>query len=227
MRRKKSPEGPAVFGEGVAGGLRRGGFVAAFLAAGAVFLILLQIEKNMLEDYEKTVVLVATESIPRGHALTGEDCEECLEQREIDKKLGAECTLLTAGELVGLVPRYDIEQGTILTRGMFTDKEEILGHMREPVVAGVKAEDLFQVAGGVIRAGDRIHVYSVTQESEIGHSWENLWVQSVFDQSGKEIRNPDRTGQAQRINIYLDKSQVGAFYTELAAGTLRVVKACQ
>ena len=76
---------------------------------------------------------------------------------------------------------------------------------------------------------DQMHIdeNSITEDKRIGRVWENLWVQSVFDQSGKEIRNPDQTGAAQRINVYLNKAEVSAFYTELASGTLRVVKACQ
>lgn len=207
--------------------LKRGGVIAAFLAAIAVFLILLQIEKNALADYERVTILVATDTIPGGHSITPADCQKMFEEKEIDKKLLSESALQAGSELEGKIPLYDIDAGTILTKGMFTSVDEITLQMSEPVVAGLKAEDLYQVAGGVIRAGDRIHVYSVTEDKKIGRVWENLWVQSVFDQSGKEILNPDRSGLAQRINVYLDKADVDTFYTELAAGTLRVVKVCQ
>lgn len=49
-------------------------------------------------------------------------------------------------------------------------------------------------------------------------------MQEVFDQAGTRIANGDRVTAAQRINIYLDKKDVDAFYSELASGTLRVVR---
>lgn len=209
------------------GRLRRGGMIAAFFAAVMLFLILLQIERKMMEAYEKETVLVAICEIPAGHSLTEEDCRSMFAQREMDKALCPAAVLQNGEELAGMVPCYDIDMGSILTRGMFSGVEEITGYMAEPVVAGLRAEDLYQVAGGVIRAGDRIHIYSVNEEKRVGRAWENLWVQSVFDQSGREIHNPDQTSLAQRINVYLDKKDVSEFYTQLATGTLRVVKVCQ
>ena len=227
MAKIKSAEGRRQKRKLQPGTVKKGGVIAAFVAAIVLFLVLLQIEKSVLEDYEKGTILVAASTIPGGQPLLAEECQSLLRQREMDKKLIPDSAVQTGEELEGKIARYDIEGGTLLTKGMFTGVEELTAGMTEPVVAGLKADDLYQVAGGVIRAGDRIHVYSVTEDKRIGRVWENLWVQSVFDQSGKEIRNPDQTGAAQRINVYLDKAEVSAFYTELASGTLRVVKACQ
>ena len=94
----------------------------------------------------------------------------------------------------------------------------------EPVVAGLRAEDLYQVVGGVLRAGDRIHIYRVDEEGKAVLAWENVYVQGVFDQSGTAISNEDRNTAAQRINVYLDKKVVEEFYSQLNAGALRIVK---
>ena len=57
--------------------------------------------------------------------------------------------------------------------------------------------------------------------------WENVYIREVFDQSGNRIESGNSTAAAQRINVYMDKNDVDAFYSELASGTLRVVKACR
>ena len=102
--------------------------------------------------------------------------------------------------------------------------DEIVQEIKDPVIAGFKAEDLYQVAGGVLRAGDRIHVYTVTDERETVLLWENVYVQGVFDQAGARIENGDTSTAAQRLNVYLAKEDVEAFYSGLASGMLRVVK---
>ena len=108
------------------------------------------------------------------------------------------------------------------------DGTEITEQMREPVIAGFRAEDLYQVVGGVLRAGDRIHIYCVEQEEEEQNGkllWENVFVQQVFDRNGAAIGGDDGTTPAQRVNIYMEKERVADFYAALAQGSLRVVKA--
>ena len=95
------------------------------------------------------------------------------------------------------------------------------------MIAGFKAEDLYQVAGGVLRSGDRIHIYSVKEEGKEASSvWKNVFVQQVFDTSGNRISNEDSDTAAQRINIYLAEEDVERFYEQLSAGSLRAVKVC-
>ena len=83
-------------------------------------------------------------------------------------------------------------------------------------------------SGGVLRAGDRIHIYCVEQEEEEQNGkllWENVFVQQVFDRNGAAIGGDDGTTPAQRVNIYMEKERVADFYAALAQGSLRVVKA--
>ena len=102
--------------------------------------------------------------------------------------------------------------------------ESITAGMREPVIAGFRADDLSQVAGGVLRAGDRIHVFASEEGEGTFLIWENVYVQQVFDAGGNVIESGDETTAAQRINVFLDKEDVEAFYTRLEQGSLKVVK---
>ena len=120
----------------------------------------------------------------------------------------------------------NIEEGVFLSQGMFEQWNDIVGDMKAPVVAGFKADDLYQVTGGVLRAGDRIHIYTVSEDGQAGLIWENVYVEQVFDSAGTAIKGEDRVSPAQRLNVYLDAEDVERFYTELARGTLRVVKVC-
>lgn len=204
---------------------KTGGVVAALVAALAVFAVMLQMEKGMLTKYEKGTVYVAAVEIPKGQLVTAENLNVYFQEKPLDKSCIPKSALCSPERVMGLAAVFDIEPGVILVTGMFETLDDVLKGMKEPVVAGFKAEDLYQVAGGVLRAGDRIHIYSVSEEGEAVLVWDDVYVQEVFDQTGARIVNGDIVTAAQRINIYLDKKDVEAFYSELASGTLRVVRA--
>lgn len=222
-----------VFMKSEKGGLVRkpwfwnGSIAAALIAAVAVFAAMLQMEKNVLSEYEKGVIYVAAAEIPKGQVITEENFQSYFEEKLLDKNCIPQTALNSVEQVKGLIPVADIEQGVLLTEGMFEVLDSILENMQEPVIAGLKAEDLYQVAGGVLRAGDRIHIYSVNQDGETQLIWENIFVQQVFDQSGTAIGNDDELTAVQRMNVYMNKADVESFYTELAVGSLRVVKVCE
>ena len=213
-------------------GWKIGGVVAALVAAVAVFGVMLQLEKSTLTKYERGTVYVAAVEIPRGQLITEENRGLYFQEKSLDKSLIPETALDSPEQVTGLAAIFDVEPGVLLSGGMFEVLDEVLKDMAEPVVAGFKAEDIYQVAGGVLRAGDRIHIYAVTEdkvseEKQAVLVWDNIYVQEVFDQAGTRIANGDTVTAAQRINVYLDKKDVETFYSELASGTLRAVKVCR
>lgn len=210
---------------------------AGLLSSVIVYAVLLNAEKNALADYEKGSIYVAVKEVPEGQIISDANSQEYFRLQELDKKLIPETAIQSPEELAGLAARYPIDAGTLVTTGMFEQLNEVTKDMQEPVIAGFKADDLYQVVGGVLRAGDRIHIYTVTEKEsveegeqepdyETGLAWENVFVAEVFDQSGQRILNEDISTSAQRINIYLDKEDAAAFYAGLSSGTLRVVKVC-
>ena len=201
-----------------------GAAVVAFLAASAIYLVLLQTEKKMLEGYEKGDVYLAVKDIPEGEMLTEKNISEYLVSASMDSGLIPETALSDPEEIEDYVALGRIEKGVVLTRGMFQSVNEITKGMEEPVVAGFRAEDLYQVVGGILRAGDRIHIYGSEEDIGTYLIWEDVYVQQVFDSSGAIIESGDESTSAQRINIFLDRKDVETFYTRLEQGSLRVVK---
>lgn len=204
---------------------KTGGMLAALCASIAVYVVMIHTEKQILTQYERGLIYTAVKDIPKGTVITAQNRVGFLEEKELDKNCIPNAAL--SGETWGedMVAVYDIDRGTLLTSGMFESREEITAGMQEPCLAGFKAEDLYQVAGGVLRAGDRIHIYCVSQEGEAELIWDNVYVQAVFQQTGAEISCADTTTAAHRVNIYLDRKEVSRFYEALAKGTVRVVKA--
>ncbi|MCR5458353.1 MAG: SAF domain-containing protein [Acetatifactor sp.] len=220
MGRKKTETGTAK-----AIKLWTGAIFAAFIATAAIYAALLQAEKSMLADYEKGEVCFAVKDVPKGQLITEENVREYFAMNEVDAKLIPETAIRKMEEIAGLIAAGHVDQGAMLTTGMFQTINEVTAGMKEPVVAGFRAEDLSQLVGGVLRAGDKIHVYATEEDGETVLIWENIYVQQVFNASGGYIENADLAGAAQRINVFLDKENVEEFYSRLEQGTLRVVKA--
>lgn len=206
--------------------VKAGVSIAALVAAVAVFVILLQIEKGVLEQYEKGMIYTAAVPIPKGQMITEDNFRQYFEERELDVGCIPDTALREPGQVCGLAAVFEVEKGVLLTQGMFERLEDILKDMTAPVIAGFRAEDMYQVVGGTLRAGDKVHIYSI-QDGEAVLAWEGVYIQQVFDASGASIPNGDESMTAQRINIYLDKGDVEAFYKGLADGSLRVVKICE
>ena len=200
--------------------------LAAFVAAVAIFMVMLQMEKKVLDDYERGAVYVALKEMPKGLVITEENEAEYLQLTQMDVDLIPETAITSPEQLQGLIAKNSVDKGVLLAEGMFEQKNEILRGMHEPVVAGMRAEDLYQVVGGVLRGGDRIHIYTVSESQIAGLIWENIFVEQVFDSGGNVIGTGDKVSAAQRVNVYLEAADVEQFYTELARGTLRVVKVC-
>lgn len=203
--------------------LRTGGILAALVAAVAVFAAMVQMEKNILTQYERGRIYTALKAIPEGQMITEENWEQYFQEKQLDKSCIPPTALNSPEQIIGLVAAFPIEQGVLLTQGMFHRLDDILKQMDSPVVAGFKADDISQVAGGVLRAGDRVNIYAVREEGT-SLVWADVFIHQVFDASGSSISNADSTTAALRINVYLDQSEVEEFYSELSNGSLRVVK---
>lgn len=199
--------------------------VGALLAAVIVFCIMLNVEKNAMAAYEKGKILVASGDIARGTVLTAENADEYLEEKEVDKSLIPQAAIVDAEQIYQQMTVQKLDKGTMITEAMLQDLDKMVQDMTQPVIAGFKAEDLYQVVSGTLRSGDRIHIYTVDTDTQSTYLvWENIFIREVFDSAGVMIGADDKVTAAQRINILMEKENVEQFYSELAAGSLRVVK---
>lgn len=203
----------------------RGSILLALITSVAVFMIMLQIEKKELADYELGETLVAKQWIPKGQVINENNWMEYFEIRQLDADFIPKMAINDASQIGELITLGNIDEGALLTQAMFTSPNELTNDMEDPVIAGFHAEDIYQVVGGTLRSGDRIHIYQVDEEGQTRLIWADVYVQQVFDNAGVKILCDDTKSVAQRINIYLDKMYVESFYEQLAKGTLRVVKA--
>ena len=196
-----------------------------FVAALATFFILLQAEKNMLSEYEKEAVWCSSQQLPKGLEITQQNWQQYFVQTEIEKSKVPEKKVTDPQLLIGKLAGLEISRGTVLTDTMFEGDEKYIASMQSPVIAGCKADDLFQFVSGVLRKGDLVHIYAVSEDLGATYLlWENVLVYQVFDTAGNLIPPEDITTPAARVNLLLEKGNAELFYNELQNGSLRVVK---
>ena len=208
--------------------------LGCLIAALAVYGVAIHIQTEILSAYDKAVVYTATSPMAAGDVMDADEAAGKVAPVEIPATAAPADAVTDPAVLADSAARYGIEPGTILCASMFETVDSVLEGMNEPVIAGFRSEDIYQVVGGVLRAGDTISIYTVDNVAEIGAAeyegtlrWDSIRVQDVFDSSGLRIGSDDATTPASRVNIYMEKGDVEEFYASLAQGSLRVVVHCR
>ena len=95
-----------------------GSILAAFIAAAAVFIIMLQAEKKVLAEYEKITVCVTIDDLPKGESITEDNILNYVQTVEIDRKIVPDTAIKNMDEITGRIAVHRIEKGSVVTRGM-------------------------------------------------------------------------------------------------------------
>lgn len=207
--------------------------LGCLVAALAVYGAAIHIQTQILSAYDKGTVYTASASMAAGDVMGADEAAGKVAPIEIAAGAVPADAVTDPAQLADSAARYDIEPGTILCLSMFETVDDMVAGMKEPVIAGFRSEDIYQVVGGVLRAGDTISIYTIDNVAEIGTAeyvgtlrWDNVRVQEVFDSSGIAISSIDDAIPASRVNVYMEKGEVEEFYAKLAQGSLRVVVNC-
>lgn len=202
-----------------------GVILAAFAAAAITYVVLLNVEKNALSAYEKADCWILEEALEKGTELTGDHIDSLFRRTQVDVRHIPREAVTDPRTLVGSQAVMTIPAGSMITQAMFIPAASYRAALDHPVIAGCKAEDLYQLVSGTLRGGDRIHIYTVDEEMGQAYlTWDNVMVYQAFDSSGNLIPPEDTVSAATRINVLLEEGNAELFYSELYRGSLRVVK---
>lgn len=205
-------------------GVKIGIMVAAFafLAAAAVYTVMLKIEKEMLTGEKQISVWVFKEEIERNRIVQDDELKNLVEPVSYPESLVPEKAILETELLPSGKALCRLGKGTVLCDGMFRDVELEVKHYKDPVIATVEAADLMAAVGGIIRKGDIINLYIFKEGQEIGR-YEDVLVEDVFDASGMNIPG-EETQPAARMNVYLERDEVAEFYRIQQEAVVRSAK---
>lgn len=210
----------------------------ALVAAVIIYIVLVQFEKNQLSEYERSVVYTASTEITKGTIIDSQNLNLYFTETEIEKSKIPQGAITQTEQIEDIVALYDISNGTYLMDSMFQKVNEIESEYEAVKIVSFRADDISQVAGGVLRPGDRVDIYVINNstvtnadgkedtEYEVELRWENVYIQQAFDGAGVNIAPDDAESSSQRFNIYLDKAEVPEFLAALEKGSLRISKCC-
>ncbi len=199
--------------------------LAAFTAALISYVALLNVEKNALSAYEKAECWILSETLEKGTEITTDNAAQLFQRAQVDVQHIPQGAVTDPKMLAGSQAAVTITQGSIVTDTMFTRSGSYRAALEKPVIAGCKADDLYQLVSGTLRSGDRIHIYTVDEEMGDAYLiWDNVMVYQTFDSGGNLIPPQDTVSAAARINVLLEEGNAELFYSELYKGSLRVVK---
>ena len=199
--------------------------LVCFLSAMLLFLLLLNIEKRQLAQYEKGSVVVAIADVAAGREITEKNLAELFAVKERPLTDIPEAAYVRAEDLIGQYVQGGINAGSMVTHSMLGELQKDLG---DSVLLGVNMETLAQSVAGTLRAGDVIDIYRVMEdgaekvvaEKVLG----NVTIERSYTSSGIPILKEDDTSIAQYITIPVHQEAVGLFFQSLGEHQIQVVK---
>ena len=139
--------------------------LGCLIIAAALFAVLLNVESNVLSDYEKKMTVICKEQIPMGTRITETNAEQYFETYEIDVKIVSENAVIDKSELIGTVAARTMDAGELVKNDDFTKESGIYAKYQEPVEASFKAEHPGDVVSGSIRSGDFVDIAVVDKDT--------------------------------------------------------------
>ncbi len=204
-------------------------FIYCFIATVILYLMLVAFEAAIIAKDEKIAVYVAMTDIEENVLITEENfgLYFMLEKRSVSS-LPADY-IINPGDIIGCLTMQSIKAKEIIIADRFVNEWELITDIENPVEVSLNAANLAQVVGGVIRTGDYINIWSVSnrtsngvQEYEARLIYEKAYVTRVFTSTGEEINREIDEGAAMIINIVIPSSLESVFNKTMAEGQLRL-----
>lgn len=199
-----------------------GRVVISFVLSIVMFIGLLSIEKSMLSPNGKIKVVVAKQDIDGGTSIENLDVDSLFEVVEVDGSLKFSSVITNLEDLKGKTVDSPISKGEIVSSNRLADG--VLANIKDKVEVSIKAPDLSQVVGGILREGDLINinmVNSTTLENEV--VLEGAYVSRVFSSAGVEIGRESKE-PALALNVIVSKDDSVKINTAGELGTIKVAK---
>ena len=203
-------------------------FLFSFFMAFLVFLLLLMLEAGFQKKEEEKLVILAAADIPKGTELTDEIIANSFREAYIPISFIPEQAVEDRKQLAGNITGEDIREREIVTLPRLCELPELLEELVEPVEVSISVTDLSQVVGGILSAGDRIHLSVTDRETGVNERiLTNVYVSGAFTSSGIRLdRIPAEQEQsaATVLNLWIPKAMEQTFNEKINSGLLRISK---
>lgn len=204
------------------------GLVIGLILTATLFFVLVFIQREMLKDTEKTMVVLASRQIPAGTVITETNAKELLKEAEVSSTLAITETYISVADLYGKYVTRNTAGGEIIYDGIVGDEVEILSHYENPTELSITISEEAAAVAGTIRKGEYVNVYASLFDEHGNQSFqlilENVLVNEVYDKDMVKIAMSDKELVALTFTLYLEAEEVPTLLDKLKTKEIFVVK---
>lgn len=203
--------------------MKRKRSVFKYVAAGIVIMAAAAVVLVLLGDKSSKVsVLMTSVPINRGTIIAEGNVDDLFEVKKIDEDMFADNMICDKKMIIGKTLSSDMEVNAVLCTDNISDVDNNAASMANPVVAGIRAADISQFSGGIIRAGDHIDISVVDSNTgKCSNVISNAFVTGAFNSDGTAVEGE---GCAMILNVLIEKETEQYLNEMLAMGTVRVCR---
>lgn len=208
--------------------------ISAILAC-AVTVGLIKYQEQALSKYETVGVVCvkpSVKSLKEGTVINEETVKKYFSVEQRQKNTVSSTALMDMEKLIGKRTSIELYANDVITTAQFSDINEKLHEISDPVETSINATDLSQLVGGILREGDTIDISVIGDEGQLVYELQDVYVTKAFDSSGQIIdENLNEAGDgttsnenAMIINVIIEKSDEALLDQQLSNGVVRIAK---
>ncbi len=168
-------------------------------------------------------VMTCVSGINKGTIITEDNIDDLFEPEGSGNLIIPSDAVKDRESIMGKAFKYNVSSGTVLAEGMLADADSIGVMLNNPVVAGIRATDISQFVGGIIRKGDYIDISVIDNNTgECINVMNSVYVAGAYNSDGTEIE--DGKGCAMLLNILIEKESESYLNSMLSLGTIRICR---
>lgn len=196
--------------------------VLKYVSVLSAVIIIIFVAALLLMDNNKVPVITASAYINRGTVITEENIDSLVTVKNVDAEMKTDDVIIDKAQILGKTVSCDISQGSIFSQSVISDEANMKAVMANPVIAGIRASDISQFSGGIIRTGDYIDISVVDNSTgKCSNIISNVYVTGAFNSDGTAIEDE---GCAMILNVLIEKENEQYLNEMLSMGTVRICK---
>ncbi len=210
-------------------------FLISLILACTVTMGLIKYEEYTLSKFETENVLCvspAVNMLEQGTVITKDNVGTYFSVQKVPKTMVTKNFLTSTDAIVGKKTSIELYENEIVTAAQFSDVNEKISKIVNPVETSINAADLSQLVGGILREGDTIDISVIGEENNLVYELRDVYVAKAFNSSGELIRKNSGTAgetaqaneNAMLINIIISKSDEEDLNRQMKNGQIRVSK---
>lgn len=201
-----------------------GNIVISLIVSIALFVTLIMIESNITSPNGTATVVRAISDIQKGTVIDNSNKSNYFVVDEVDGKYNFDTAIRNLDELSNMIIDREVRKGEIISSERLMSKDSLLSKIENPVETSIRASDISQIVGGIIRKGDIIDISIINSTTnEVESVLKNVYVEKAISSEGREIgRNEDISTTV--LNIIVSEEDEKKLNEKLNLGTIRISK---